>query len=311
MKKLVALLGLLVASCLLYLGVFTTVHRPLVVGDITRQLKHKLTYAARLKSPKLLIFAGSNGRFSHRCETIGAALARPCVNASVGVGIGLDFQLAQIEPLLNAGDLVYLPLEYSQYAVSEHDMQAGLHNAALVHDYRSHLHSLDAMRIVRAYASFDLPFLIHGLLEMALDARGFRRRNSLDSLTPQGDERGHTAALAQSYVAFLRNSVAESPTIPESSHAQRVLAEFLDRSRARGVRVIGGLPTVPDTAPIAPADIARLRRLYADHGQNFLVLDEFSRYPLSCFYDTLYHLHETCQVEHSVRVGAGLRDMLR
>ena len=311
MKKLLALLGLLVASCLLYLGVFTTVHRPLVVGDITRQLKHKLSYAAQLKSPKLVIFAGSNGRFSHRCETLGAALARPCVNTSVGVGIGLDFQLAQVEPLLNAGDVVYLPLEYSQYGVSEQTMHAGLHNAALVHDYRAHLHSLDAPRVLRAYASFDLPFLIHGLLEMALNARGFQRRSSLDSLTPQGDESGHTALLAQRYAAFVRTSVAEPTTMAQTSHAQQVLGEFLDRARARGVQVIGGLPTIPDTVPVAPTDITSLRQFYVSHGQRFLVLNNLSRYPLSCFYDTLYHLHEGCQVEHSARVGSGLRDMLR
>ncbi|HSV71496.1 MAG TPA: hypothetical protein VLI72_15410 [Methylibium sp.] len=306
MKKLLLLATLAALSLLLFVAVFSLVHRPLVVGEIQSSLDYKLGYASRLGSPKLVILAGSNGRYSHRCEDFSSALGLPCVNASIGVGIGLDFLLDQWRPLLQRGDVVYLPLEYGQYRMSTAEMQGGLQNALLVHHHRDYLWSLGWRRVAAAYGSFDLPFLVHGLVEMTLSERGFRRRSSTASLTPQGDERDHTVEQAAPYAALLRSSRAEAATVPERSDAIAVLETFLAWSRAQGVTVVGGLPTVPDAVDVASADVERLRRLYARHGQRFLALPTLSRYPLGCFYDALYHLHEGCQHAHSVAIAAAL-----
>lgn len=306
MTRLLALAGLVALSIAIFIAVFSVVHRPLVVGEIQKNLDYKLAYARQLASPKIVIFAGSNGRFSHRCEMLTAALGMPCVNASVGVGIGLDFQLDQWRALLHAGDLVYMPLEYSQYAFSNAEMQGGLQNALLMHSHRDTLWSLDAKRIAAAYGSFDLPFLIHGLAEMALDRQGFRRRSSTDSLTPQGDESGHTALLGQQYAAFLRGSTFGAIGVPAGSDAIRVIEAFLRQARRDGIGVVGGLPTVPDSVVVAPRDVERLRRLFEEQGQRFLVLPNRSRYPLTCFFDTLYHLNQGCQMRHSAQVGEAI-----
>lgn len=310
MKKLLALTALLALSMALFLAMVSIVHRPLVVGEIQKQLDFKQAYARTLASPKIVIFAGSNGRYSHRCEMLTQALARPCVNASIGVGIGLDFLLAQWRPLLHPGDWVYLPLEYGQYRQTLTDMHGGMQNALLVHSHRDALWALDARRIAAAYGSFDLSFLIQGTVEMALERRGYKRRSSTDNLTPQGDEQGHSASAAASYSDFLRSSRAEATTVPEHSAAIDVLSAFLRDMHAHGVTVIGGLPTVPDSVAIAPADIDHLRRLYEATGQRFLVLPNHSRYPLGCFFDTLYHLNEDCQRRHSALVAQGVSDLL-
>jgi hypothetical protein len=291
--------------------VFSVVHRPLVVGEIQKQLDYKQAYARSLASPKIVIFAGSNGRYSHRCEVLTQTLDRPCVNASIGVGIGLDFLLVQWRPLLHAGDLVYLPLEYSQYRFSNAEMHGGLQNALLVHSQRGYLWSLNAKRIAAAYGSFDLPFLVQGVVEMALDRHGFKRRSSIDSLTPQGDERGHTAEIAAGYIAFLRESRADTSAVPERSDAIDVLSPFLRKMHDAGVAVVGGLPTVPDSVDVKVGDIDRLRRLYEDAGQHFIVLPNRSRYPLSCFFDTLYHLNEGCQKAHSAALARALSDQVK
>ena len=305
-KKIAALALLVIASVALFGVVFTLVHRPLVVGDIERQLEFKLAYGARLASPKIVVLAGSNGRFSHRCEPIAGPLGRPCVNASIGIGIGLDYQLERWLPLLGAGDLVYMPLEYDQYQTSRAEMEGGLQNALLVHGDRDRLMALGLRRVAAAYGSFDLPFLIHSLAEMTLDARGFHRRASTLSLTPQGDERGHTAAAAAAYAGFLQQARFGRTDIGGPSHAQSVLGRFLGAARSRGVVVVGGLPTVPDSVTIADADVAAVRLIYERAGQRFVALPGRSRYPLSCFFDTLYHLDEPCQIEHSRRVGDAL-----
>lgn len=311
MNKLLTLVGLISVSIALFVGVFSVVHRPLVVGEIQKQLDYKQAYARTLASPKIVIFAGSNGRYSHRCEVLTQALDRPCVNASIGVGIGLDFLLAQWMPLLHAGDLVYLPLEYSQYRFSNAEMHGGLQNALMVHSQREYLWSLDAPRIAAAYGSFDLPFLVQGVVEMALDRHGFKRRSSTDSLTPQGDERGHTAEIAAGYTAFLRDSRAGTSAVPERSDAIDVLSPFLRKMRDAGITVVGGLPTVPDSVDVKAGDVDRLRRLYEDAGQHFIVLPNRSRYPLGCFFDTLYHLSEGCQKAHSAALARALFDQMK
>jgi hypothetical protein len=67
---------------------------------------------------------------------------------------------------------------------------------------------------------------------------------------------------------------------------------------------------VPDSVAVPTATVGRLRALYEAQGQRFVVLDNRSRYPLGCFFDTLYHLNEDCQLVHSTAVGESLRTVL-
>ena len=112
MRRLASLIAACLASLLLYGLVFGfVVHKPLTIDIIADLLKLKSDYARRVGSPKLVIFAGSNARYSHRCQTIEPLLKMPCVNFGVARGIGLDYLLGDLEPLLHAGDIVYMPLE--------------------------------------------------------------------------------------------------------------------------------------------------------------------------------------------------------
>jgi hypothetical protein len=310
MNRLLTLAALISLSLLLFVAAFSFVHRPLVVGELQKQLDYKLSYARTLDVPKIVIFAGSNGRYSHRCEMFSAALARPCVNASIGVGIGLDFLLEQWRPLLRAGDLVYMPLEYDQYRFSRAAMHGGLQNALLVHYQCDHLRSLGLQRIASAYGSFDLPFLIHAVGEMSLERRGYRRRSSIDNLTTQGDESGHTAQVGAGYAEFLRHAGSFDTSVPARSDSIDVLVAFLRQAQRDGVAVIGGLPTIPDSASPSAEAIERLRSTYERHGQRFVALLNRSRYPLSCFFDTLSHLNEDCQKAHSAAVAVQIAALL-
>jgi hypothetical protein len=305
-KKLVALLVACLASVLFFAAVFRAVDRPLTLGDITRSMNLKAAYARSLVGPKLAIWAGSNGRYSHRCQPFSAETGLPCVNLSVAVGLGIDFQLQQIEGLLNPGDILYVPLEYGQYFADRAEMEGGAENTVLVHDRPDLLWTLPPQRIARAWGYFDLTFLVHGLIETGLSHTGFQRRTGLQTLTPQGDEFGHTALKAGDYRAYLAQLKQEPVTLPPRSHAFDVLGAFLDRARARGVTVVGGLPTSPLDTRLDLAALERLRNFYIAHGQRFVLLPNRSQYPLSCFYDSLSHLNEESQIDHSHRVGRAL-----
>ena len=312
MRKPLLLAAALLASVLLYLTVFSVVHRPLTTGVVGDALRDRSAYARSLESPKLVVWGGSNGRYSHRCETLSQATGLPCANLSVAMGVGLDIQLRIYEPLLNPGDIVYMPLEYGQYRVGRDEMEGGIENATLVQDLPDLLWSLDPRRVARAYGSFDLTYLIHGVIEMTLQAVGVQRRTgSTESSNAQGDVIGHSAALAAPYAEFLKKAAASDRTspLPLDSHALHVVEAFVERSKARGIKVIAGLPTVPDTTIIDERFIAHLSKVMQRHGQALLRLPNQSRYPLACFYDTLAHLHEDCQVQHSKAVGLALNSV--
>lgn len=309
MRKPVTLAAALLVSVMLYLAVFSVLHRPLTTGVVGEALRERSAYARSLESPKLVVWAGSNGRYSHRCETLSKVTQLPCANLSVAMGVGVDIQLRLYEPLLNRGDIVYMPLEYGQYSVGRDEMEGGIENATLVQDFQALLWSLEPQRLVRAYGSFDLTYLIHGVIEMTLQAAGVQRRaGSTESSNAQGDVTGHTAALATPYIGFLQKAAAGGPAkpLPLDSHALRVIEAFVERARTRGVTVIAGLPTVPESTAVDERFIGHLKEVMQRQGQDLLLLPNRSRYPLSCFYDTLSHLHEDCQIGHSEAVGSAL-----
>src|SRR5580692_4734346 len=104
------------ASLLIYGVLFGVVlDRPLSLGMFRQQIDAKLARGAAIEGPKLVIIAGSNGPYSHRCETIEPLLGMPCANAGIALGIGLDYMFARWRPLLHPGDVVYMPLEEAQF----------------------------------------------------------------------------------------------------------------------------------------------------------------------------------------------------
>ena len=98
------------ASLLLYALLFGAVlDRPLSLGGFHARIDAGLARGAAIEGPKLVILAGSNGPYSHRCETIEKLLGLACVNGGVAVGIGLDYLFARWQTVLHPGDTVWCP----------------------------------------------------------------------------------------------------------------------------------------------------------------------------------------------------------
>ena len=311
-------LAKLIAACLgslvLYGLVFGfLVHKPLTVGVIDDLLRLKEDYAARVGSPKLIIFAGSNARFSHRCQTIEPLLAMPCVNFGVGRGIGLDYLFDRLEPLLRPGDIVYMPLEYDWYIDNKIAAMTGPDAGLMVYGEKHKLLTLGWERFLRAVFSFDLPYAVSGLSEMALQAIGVQRRVGVATMTPQGDETGHTpeqAAPYRAYVESVNPYIPTGETLAHPSYVAQQVTIFLSWAKEHGVLVIGGLQTTFRDAPVTEGTIAALRHLYEASDQRFLVLPSHSQYPRDCFFDTFAHLTEPCQIAHSQALAAALAPII-
>lgn len=302
MKKLLIFPIAIVAGALAYVLLFMfVIHRPLTIGEFGKYSDHKRAILAATPTPRIVIFAGSNGRFSHSCAQITADTGIPCVNLSNSAGINLKYQLDDYVDLLRPGDLVYLPLEYRSREFFDPDF---------VGDEAFYLIYADPRRMMRLYSwrglakaafGFSPRYMITGLGEMALHRAGVGRRFSLATLNAQGDESGHDATKAAAYRAF--NLAKPRVTVDAGAYADRRywadLSRELARLRSHGVIIVGGLPTTFDDTVLPANVVPFLKRYYADANGCFILLPSRSLYPRDHFYDTHYHLIERWQHAHS------------
>ncbi len=303
------------ASLLLYFTLFGAIlDRPLSYGYLRHEIDARLARGATVEGQKLVILAGSNGPYSHRCATIGPLLHLPCVNAGVAVGIGLDYLFLRWHPLLHPGDVVYMPMEEAQYVRSRAANALGPDAAIMLRHDHATLAGLRPRRWLGALFSYDLRGALMAIIETTLVAGGFHdpRAVAVGESNAMGDHVGHTEALAQANAAELDAIEPYHPTAAQirAGYGSVLIARFLDWSQAHGVRVIGGLPTGFNDSPIPDATIAAIHAIYTAHGALFLELPNRSRYPRSAFFDTADHLNETWQVVHSIAVAGGLAPLV-
>jgi hypothetical protein len=296
------------ASLALYFALFATVlDRPLSNGFLSHQIDTKLARGAAIEGVKLVILAGSNGPYSHRCETIAPIIGRPCVNAGVAVGIGLDYLFARWEPLLRPGDAVYLPMESTQYSRARLENTLGPDAAILFrHDWAT-LSGLAPDRWLGAAFAFDLRALVMSGIEVL-----YRRDVDTGENNASGDRVGHIPALGVGAARLL----AMHPVFPTDrqiafGYGTALIAGFTERMSTRGVVVIGGLSTHFADTPLSDPQIAAMQAAYTGHGGRFLMLDNRSGYPRSAFFDSSAHLNETAQILHSQLVGMALLALLK
>jgi hypothetical protein len=183
----------------------------------------------------------------------------------------------------------------------------------MFYDDKARLLHLGWERSLRAFFAFDPSFLVSGLIEMGLDEFGVQRRVGLTTMTPQGDETGHTREAAEPYrfyIATVEAPVPSAAALAAPSYAKSQIAGFLAWAKAHGVLVIGGLPTIFDDAPVTDGVIAAIRHIYEAADQRFLLLPSHSQYPRDCFFDTYAHLIQSCQIAHSEMLAQALAPML-
>jgi hypothetical protein len=218
------------------------------------------------------------------------------------------------EPLLNPGDVVYLPLEEAQYVRPRATAELGPDAAIMVrHDWAT-LGELPLRRQISALFSGDLRAAIMSVFETALLDDGFQdpRAAVVGSYNAMGDHVGHTAALGLVSRGALLAASPPHPSGPEieQGYGTSQVRGFLRWAAAHGVRVVGGLPTGFADSPVSDTGLAAIRVIYSAQPASFLELPNHSRYPREVFFDTPDHLAEPAQIRHSIAVGEALRRLL-
>ncbi|HEX3989667.1 MAG TPA: hypothetical protein VHX39_00710 [Acetobacteraceae bacterium] len=303
------------ASLIIYIGAFACLlERPLTLGALRTHIEATIALARTIHEPKLVILAGSNGPYSHRCEVIGPIVGRPCINAGVAVGVGLDYLFARWKPLLHPNDIVYLPMEETQYVRPRAASDLGPDATIMLRHDHATLWTMPLRRQIAALFAADLRAAIMSLIETALVDGGFHdpRVAADGGFNIWGDHIGHTAALAAVNQSTLDVIVPVHHTAAEirDGYGSAEITGFLRWARQHGVRAIGGLPTGFADSPISEDSVAAIRTIYSDQGADFLELPNNSDYPRTDFFDTQDHLNEEAQIAHSKAIGAALRPLM-
>ena len=302
------------ASVALYVAAFAWVlDRPLSLGELRERIDANLARGGAIQGLKLVILAGSNGPYSHRCEIIEPIVGRPCVNAGIAVGIGPDYLFARWKPLLHPGDIVYLPLEEAQYSREQAAAELGPDATIMLRHDRATLLGMPWHRQLAAIFSSELRGAIMSVIELGLESGGFHdpRTAATGWFNAWGDHVGHTAALAALNRAGLAEATPFHPSAAEirTGYGSTIVTGFIAWASAHDVWVIGGLPTGFTDSPISPAGLDAIRAVYRDAGAGFLELPNHSRYPRTAFFDTPDHLNEPAQIAHSTVIAQALARM--
>ena len=297
------------ASLAIYWGLFAFVlDRPLSLGVLRDQIESSLARGASFGPPKLVLIAGSNGPYSHRCETIEAVLRMPCVNAGIAVGIGLDYLFARWRPLLKPGDIVYLPLEEAQYPRPASAL--GPDAAIMFRHDRATLALLPPERWLGAAFSSGPRNLAMSGIETILVHGGFHdpRAATGGERNAWGDRAGHVPGHPGANPAWLAHVVPrhETPGRVETGEGTAIVAAFLRWATAHGVTVVGGLPAGFADSPIPAETRAAIAHVFAAQGARFIDPGDRARYPRAAFFDSPDHLAEPMQIEHSRLIAAEL-----
>lgn len=303
------------ASLAIYVTAFACIlDRPLTLGALRARIDANIALGQTILVPKLVILAGSNGPYSHRCEAIGPIINRPCINAGVAVGVSLDYLFTRWKPLLHPGDIVYLPLEESQYALLRASTELGPDAAIMLRHDRATLWTLPFQRQVAALFVGDLRAAIMSLIETTLARAGFHdpRAEATGGYNRFGDHVGHTAALAVPNQSALAAITPFHPTAAAitAGYGTVIVTGFLFWADRHDVLVIGGLPTGFTDSPIDDASVAAIQRIYRGHPGGFLRLPNNSRYPRAAFFDTQDHLNESAQIAHSIAVANAIMPLI-
>jgi hypothetical protein len=303
------------SSILIYLLVFAfLVKKPLTMGFINDAQQVRASYWRANPGPKLVIIAASNGLFSHRAEVMERVLGIPCLNGSTIGQFGLDVQIALAKRWLASGDIVFMPLEYTSYALTSEEIDKSAANSFIISYAPGLLRDFGWHRVLSVLFHFDLKYLISAVVEMGMAEVGISRRFNKGSLTPQGDMQGHTESLGKEYRGYVSSLLQASPSdelLYKKFQGEIVLENFLRWAKEHHIRVIGALPTVFNDRPISDKVIAKIASIYRSQGQEFLLLPNHSQYDRHCFYDTNYHLNEANQIAHSELVAKYLQPRLR
>lgn len=248
-----------------------------------------------LRSPHrtshLVIISGSNGLYSIDSSRLSKLTGMPVVNAAMQWSYTF-YMLEQVIRLSKADDVLLLPLEYEYLITIEG--QPKLEACYLIMQDRREIDGIADFIGLLARCS---PYLIFDALFAELLSRAgvsYPTQPISSILSPQGDILENTAGANR-----WRQGTSSTIRLPSHNRfGSRRLEALLQTARSKGVKVMLTYPARPARTGHFPAVSAEWIGAYEawakDLGAIVVSNPESHMFPVSCFFDSPYHLHRGC-----------------
>jgi hypothetical protein len=281
----------------------------------------KVQYAKTVRSPKLVVVAGSNGMFGIKTEMIEREMGIPSVNLASHAGLGVDYVLNTAKEAIKPGDTVLLPLEYEMY---DDDARP----STVLVDYifardPAYFRSLPFTKRAELVLAVSPSRVVDGLMGRVRHRRDANGHESgpyrVEAFNDHGDEVMNLASLRTEADVAKRDLETASDAVLKgdggNKHGWLAVEGFIGWCQANNVKVLAAYPSTvayPEyNRPIAEKFFGRIAAFYDRLHVPVLGDPQQFMYAKSAFYDTSYHLTQEETVRNTERIIGLLRPYVR
>ena len=280
LKKLSVFFVLLVMiACLLIAAPFPSF-------DAMGMYRQKHTLCEQIRGRKVLLVGGSGVLYSYDSALLEINIeGYRVVNMGLNAGLGLKFNLNEIRPYINPGDIVILIPEYSTY---EGVYQGSVVTLMAINSMPRVLQSTPREHLKRLLIAHGHEFIPTKSLNYLNDAVLYLTR-SAPSMNRNGDIVTRTAKRDVARMPLSCNFEFEKTSY---KGCVSLLEDFDRYCRSKGAHAVLSFPAIPALHYEKNRDkLSQLHRnLSTDSGIAMLNSPDQVAYPLELFDDTIYHM---------------------
>jgi hypothetical protein len=258
------------------------------------------------RPPYLTIISGSNGLYSIDSPTLSKAIHMPVINAAMQWSYTY-YMLDQVTRLVKANDVLLLPLEFEYFTGIED--QPKLESCYLIMQDRTEIRGAADFLTLLSRCS---PYLILDALIAELLSRAgmsYPGQPIGSVLSPEGDILENTAGTNR-----WRQPTTSTQSASKNKFNQPRLEALLQLAHRKGAKVFLSYPVRPERDGNFPAVSTEWINGYETWAKSVFATvissPESHMFPVSCFFDSPYHLHRGCTALNSEIYGAALLDAL-
>lgn len=274
--------------------------------------QHKIHAAQEVKTPRVLIVAGSNAMFGIDSGMLENYWQKPVINLAVNAGLGLPYILDVSRRVARPGDTILMPMEYALY-LDEGKANSQIIDYVMARDL-DYWRSLSRITQLQYAAGLGADRWLHGLRHLPdgpvtsgtygahhLDAKGDQTHTS-----PAERSAGDIAAVKATKAWDYAHRAATEPG------GWKLMENYAQWAKANSICLIA-MPTVllhhakydTDTEDLAfytglPERMNKLGIEYLGKPKDFM-------YPESWFFDTDHHLQDWAREKHTASLIALLQ----
>ncbi|HEX6241423.1 MAG TPA: hypothetical protein VFZ61_11035 [Polyangiales bacterium] len=272
-----------------------------------------------LKSPKIVLTGGSNLAFGIDSPMIEQATGLPVVNMGMDGYLGVEFLLAEVEPELEPTDVVVVALEHDSYIIPPEGVPES--QLAIVKANPSALKYLTAPQRQALFKSLLL--VAQAKVKRLIEDTGRTLQKQfmgIESASQMAEHIGRFEGFIKQgdFTSHLDVQYPEAPAdgldlgSKPPGPITKLLREFNQRMRAKGVRVLFSYP--PVAQPYFARHSASIAAIHAGLAADADVFaptapSEFV-YPADRFFDTVYHVTRQAREARTRRLLQDIQQLL-